>query len=332
VRDSLLSLGVTAAMVAGETPQDERERIIREFKAGTIRALTSVQVLGVGFNVPGVDLLAMLRPTLSSGLVVQQAGRASRPVYPPRFDPNGADAVERLAAIAVSAKPTALVLDFAGNMMRHGPVDAIGVDNFNWKPREKSDEPRARVCPKCDSINPISKETCVDCGHVFVKKVREANHDCRPVQAPLTTREWINVSRTEYRLHRKASDPTAPPSLRADTCGLRWYSEWISLERTGFARQCAEDWWLVMGGFPLVPGTVADALKRIGELDRVVAIKVKQDGKWWRVVERKIRRSDSTVEEIDENYQVHHEGARDTALEALRRMPLNELMGDAVQY
>ncbi|TXN34109.1 ATP-dependent helicase, partial [Methylobacterium sp. WL7] len=44
--------------------------------AGKIRCLTSVGVLGTGFNAPEVDLVALLRPTRSPGLYVQQVGPA----------------------------------------------------------------------------------------------------------------------------------------------------------------------------------------------------------------------------------------------------------------
>jgi DNA repair protein RadD len=53
--------GISCATIFGETPKDERDRIITEFKAGKIRALASMGVLTTGFNAPTVDLIAMLR-------------------------------------------------------------------------------------------------------------------------------------------------------------------------------------------------------------------------------------------------------------------------------
>ena len=35
-------------------------------------------VLTTGFDVPGIDMLVMLRPTLSTGLYVQMVGRGTR--------------------------------------------------------------------------------------------------------------------------------------------------------------------------------------------------------------------------------------------------------------
>ena len=78
VRDALRERGVSCEAVFGETPQDEREQIIADFRAGNIRCLVNVMVLTTGFDVPQIDLLAMLRPTLSTGLYVQMVGRGTR--------------------------------------------------------------------------------------------------------------------------------------------------------------------------------------------------------------------------------------------------------------
>ena len=78
VRDALRRHGVSAEMVTGQTPAQERDRLLRRFKAGEIRCLTSIGVLTTGFDAPAVDLIAMLRPTASTGLYVQMAGRGMR--------------------------------------------------------------------------------------------------------------------------------------------------------------------------------------------------------------------------------------------------------------
>jgi DNA repair protein RadD len=312
VRDVLRSHGETAETVTGGTPQDERERIIAGFRNGEIRFVTNVGVLTTGSNIPPIDTVVMLRATLSTGLYVQCVGRGSR------LSPG---------------KDSLLFLDFGGNVHRHGPLDSV---NPNRDPGSLKD------CPDCDEVVRASTERCPACGHVWPlpkkkevveHKPRTPNHDWRPDQAPVTTNEWISASKVEYFLHRKASDPDAPPSLRVEyTCGFRWYREWISFERTGFPRERAEQWWAAMGGFPMAPGTVADALARVRELDRVIAIRVPPDGKWWRITERKIRRPDGSIEEIDEHFQAHEEGARKAELATLQSLPLAELMGDSIRY
>src|SRR5690606_6516527 len=101
----------------------QRDELLADFKAGRIRALTNVNVLTTGFDTPGIDLIAFLRPTQSTGLYVQMAGRGTRPIYGEGFDLTTAEG--RLAAIEAGPKRNALVLDFGGNVVRHGPIDAI---------------------------------------------------------------------------------------------------------------------------------------------------------------------------------------------------------------
>jgi hypothetical protein len=78
VRDALQAHGVSAATIVGTTPNEERKHIIAEFRAGRITCLTGGDVFTPGFDVAHVDLIAMLRPTLSPGLYMQTAGRGTR--------------------------------------------------------------------------------------------------------------------------------------------------------------------------------------------------------------------------------------------------------------
>ncbi len=64
-------------------------------------------MLATGFNVPEVDLIALLRPTQSTGLYVQQVGRGLR---------------------LAKGKTDALVLDYAGLVRRHGPIDVLSAN------------------------------------------------------------------------------------------------------------------------------------------------------------------------------------------------------------
>lgn len=67
------------AIVTGETPQKERDEIVRKFKEGKIKVLTNVQVLTCGFDYPELDTIVMARPTKSLALYYQIVGRCIRP-------------------------------------------------------------------------------------------------------------------------------------------------------------------------------------------------------------------------------------------------------------
>jgi DNA repair protein RadD len=84
IKDMLVDSGIPAECITGETPKIERERMIADFKSGRLRALTNANVLTTGFDYPDIDLIAMIRPTMSAGLYVQMAGRGMRIKEPHR--------------------------------------------------------------------------------------------------------------------------------------------------------------------------------------------------------------------------------------------------------
>src|SRR5262249_31875714 len=140
-RDALRARGINTEMVLGETADQERVQIIEEFRAGRLTALVSVNVLSYGFNVPHVDLIAMLRPTCSAGLYIQQVGRGTR---------------------KVNGKDDCLVLDFAGNVRRCGPVDSVCI-----KHKGSRDGEVPTKCPECDEIVLLSAAQCPSCSYKF---------------------------------------------------------------------------------------------------------------------------------------------------------------------
>lgn len=117
--------GVTAEVVHGKTPQDERESILERFKGGQLQMLVGVGCFTEGFDAPNVSVVAMARPTKQQGLYVQMIGRGTRPLggLVDRYD----TAEERQEAIANSAKPHMTVLDFVGNSGKHRLVSTADV-------------------------------------------------------------------------------------------------------------------------------------------------------------------------------------------------------------
>jgi DNA repair protein RadD len=260
VCDAVRSRGFSCATIFGHTPKAERDRIIGAFKRGEVRALASMGVLTTGFNAPAVDLIAMLRPTKSTGLYVQMAGRGTR---------------------LAPGKDNCLVLDFAGNVARHGPIDLV-------KPRDKLNgegdgEARTKVCPACQTINALAARVCADCGYVFpAPEVQlEATATTRPILS--TGRpEWVDVGTVTYHRHEKTGKP---PSLRVDYhCGLVRHCEWVCLEHGGYAGRKALQWWRRRADGELAPATVDDALARAQELRQPVQIAVRPNGRYTEVI------------------------------------------------
>ena len=106
-----------AGWVCGKTPDRDRAEVLGRFKDSPMRLLVNVGVATEGYDNPNVDLIIGARPTKSRSLYAQMIGRATRALPGIVDGPHNAKA--RQAAIAASAKPSMLALDFVGNSGRH---------------------------------------------------------------------------------------------------------------------------------------------------------------------------------------------------------------------
>lgn len=70
--------GVRAEWVSGETPLDERRRILRAYANGEIEVLANCAVLTEGYDEPRTDCIIIARPTRSRALYTQMVGRGTR--------------------------------------------------------------------------------------------------------------------------------------------------------------------------------------------------------------------------------------------------------------
>lgn len=216
--------GVECGFICGETSIDERDETLRLFKAGELKYLCNVNVLTTGFDAPHIDCVALVRPTMSPGLYYQMVGRGFR-IHP--------------------SKQNCLVLDFGGNVLRHGPVDAIQATSN----KRSSAEAPAKECPECQAVVAAGYSTCPQCGYAFPPPDRQ-QHDPKASEAGVlsgqVTDTEYDVIDTVYRIHRKRdAEDDAPRCLRVDyMIGLNhWQSEFICIEHSGYARRKAESWW-----------------------------------------------------------------------------------------
>jgi DNA repair protein RadD len=262
VRDALRARGIDCETVLGETPSEERDRIIEDFRAGRLTCLISVMVLSYGFNVPHVDLIGMLRPTCSAGLYVQQVGRGAR---------------------KAEGKTDCLVLDFAGNVRRFGPVDVVRIRNKNSK--QDDEAPPTKTCPDCQVIVALGATKCSCCGHVFPRETKPrhaAFSDTASILSPpRVVSDWLEVEDIQYRFHHKET-----PSLRVTfQCGLQDFHKWVCLQHSGYARAQAERFWRALSDGVSVPRTVDEALQRQNELAWVSHIRVAPRGeRYWDII------------------------------------------------
>lgn len=274
----LTQLGVSNVRVHSdlEGGDAERDQNIKLFKGGHVQAMVGVGVFTTGFNHPPVDCIVILRPTMSAGLWVQMLGRGTRPC-------------------GLWGKENCLVLDFAANTRRLGPINDPVIPKKRGK--GKGEAP-FKVCPQCDTYNHARARTCVLCGYIFpavvatsttaatdelIRKQRE------PAEVPVLT--TFDVTRVEYSKHT-SRDVSKPPSLLVTYyCGLRIFNEWLCLEHTGFARHKARDAWRMMAGAAAEgedpgepPDTIKEALELVDYLRPPSKIRVLVKSKWPEVV------------------------------------------------
>jgi DNA repair protein RadD len=259
VTGELNDRGIDARAVTGDMPKAARDQIIADFRTGRIRCLVSVMVLGTGFNVPQVDLIALLRPTQSPGLFVQQVGRGSR---------------------NAQGKTECLVLDFSGNTARHGPIDMI--DGRVQRERAHGAEAPVKVCPECAEIVLLSCMLCPACGYAWPKPLVKHEAIADGTNPILARPMWIEVKSMSCTRHKKKG---SPDSLCIEYFAtLKTYRKWLCLEHQGYARDKARAWW--RRHTPAnAPDTVTEALFRQHELVRPTHIKIVPSGRYFDVIE-----------------------------------------------
>lgn len=106
-----------AAWVCGETPKDERFNIFQRFAGDETQVLVNVGVTVEGYDNPRVEVVAMAAPTKVRSKYAQKVGRGTRALEGIVDGPETPEL--RKAAIAQSAKPSCLILDFVGNSGKH---------------------------------------------------------------------------------------------------------------------------------------------------------------------------------------------------------------------
>jgi DNA repair protein RadD len=247
----LNSYGVSCAAVHSKIKSGERDDRIKAFKSGELRAVTNNNVLTTGFDYADIDFIGMLRPTMSPGLWVQMIGRGTRPA---------------------PGKSNCLVLDFARNTQRLGPIDDPVI------PRPPGlggggDAP-VKVCDACGCYNHTRAAYCVACGAEFTfeqKIFRQA--DTREILSTgMPQVERYVVDRLVYARH--VAKKSGLTNIKISYyCGLKMYQEFVSFDQKGYALHRAHEWWRQRSA-DLVPLSTDLALGQLHKLRTPSAIKV----------------------------------------------------------
>ena len=151
VAEKLRDCGVRAEHLESKTPMARRDRMMDEFKAGHVKVLCNCDLFSEGVDVPACEVILAGRPTKSVTLMLQQAGRASRP------GPN----------------KIATFIDLAQNVWRLGFPDEDRTWSLNGIKQgtpKNTGAPgrRIRCCGGCSHMYPARLPACPYCGQRHV--------------------------------------------------------------------------------------------------------------------------------------------------------------------
>lgn len=295
LRNELNMRGVSCEVITGETPRERRDEIIGRFKRRELQAISSCEVLTTGFDAPVVDIVAMVRATLSPSLYVQIVGRGTR---------------------IAEGKTNCVLLDYGDNVGRHGPIDAVVV-----KPKKGDGKAPVKCCPQCAAEVPISLLECPHCGYAWPPPEPKTKlKDKASTDAVLSWQKQKEPPRKEQvggvewsKHYKRVPDgEVATPTLRIDYMApkrgplaydKRVASEWLCFDHDegSYARKKAEKWWDDNVGCRQ-PESVDDAigLLDMGYMAKVVQVTLVKDGKYDRVTHVLQVRSDPGAEAEDE--------------------------------
>lgn len=266
IAEMLRSFGIDCAAVHSKQTPDYNDAAIKAFKNYELQSIVNYGKLTTGFDHPGIDLIAMFRPTLSVPLWVQMLGRGTRPC---------------------EGKDNCIVLDFARNTPRLGPINDPVIPR---KKGEGAGEVPVKLCEACGAYNHAKVRFCCQCGAEFEFKNKlvstSGTEELLRIETPVI--ETFDVDRVIYGRHEKKDKKTgvvlsAPMVQVTYFCGLRMFKEFVCLQHTGLARHKAREWWKMRHKLD-PPQTTDEALQYISELRKPRQIKVHVNKKWPEIV------------------------------------------------
>ena len=272
--------GERVGVVTGGTMDIERGALLADFKNQKLRWLVNCDVLTTGFNARCIDAIAVLRATLSPGLFCQMIGRGLR--------------------THESKLEGCRILDFGGNIARHGSIDD---DNYGYsdagkqgtkRHQDTAGNGRGKRCPNCELDVAANSRTCPECDFEFaVRHDATADNESQLTGKP-EPEEWI-VAETFWKRHDKkptAENPEPKPTVRVDyvvrkadepngNLASKTISEWICPEHSKFARLQFIRWWNARSTMD-APDTVEDSLflLSVGACRHPVRITTVKEGKY----------------------------------------------------
>jgi len=133
--EAFRTAGYKAQAIDGSTPNQQRERIMQQFRNGDIQILCNVGIISEGISIDDVTCCLLLRPTESHALYWQQAMRCMR------YQPG----------------KVAKIIDCVGNYLRNPLPDAdvqwsLTTQQKKRSPMNQEGDFYVRTCPNCFKV------------------------------------------------------------------------------------------------------------------------------------------------------------------------------------
>lgn len=187
VAEQFRAAGYRAHAVDGSMDDSDRRRILAGLGNGQVQVVTSCDLISEGTDIPAIAYAGLLRLTQSTGLFLQQVGRALRPS---------------------AGKDRAIICDHVGNTLIHGLPDDVrewsleGEKKKRGKKEQDENALRITQCSKCYAVHEKAP-VCPICGHVHeVATVKPPQHvdgelaEITPeVKAMIKRQKAVEVSR-----------------------------------------------------------------------------------------------------------------------------------------
>jgi len=269
--------GETATVIHSKMKDSVRDERLRDYRQGKYRWMVNNGVLTTGFDHPPIDIIGVIRHTCSIPLWVQILGRGLRVydwmderLYIPGFE---------------FTKTECIVMDFADNTSRLGPIDA---PLFKKRSKGEGGDAPVKICPVtyCKAYNYASSRFCYMCDHEFKFETKYTGQSSG--EAILSNSEPVLYSAKVGNItYAKLSSGGINILQVVYHCGSKKYTEIVCLEHTTAAARHAHGWWLTRSEpGSLIPSKVDDALRIAYKLKRphTITVEVSPGAKYPKVV------------------------------------------------
>jgi superfamily II DNA or RNA helicase len=185
VAEAFRDAGYKAVHMDSNTPKQERDRIMADFRSGAVQILCNVLLIVEGISVPDCECCILLRPTLSTTIYIQSAMRCMRYAEGKR----------------------AVIIDMVTNYLQLGLPDedrmwSLG-EPLKRKPHtDGNGDFYIRSCPECFMVFKKAP-ACPFCGHTYPLHPREIKAHEDIELARITAEEAAEAERRRKEARRE---------------------------------------------------------------------------------------------------------------------------------